>query len=209
MNRFMRTALFTVSALTISICCAKTDPTDIEDPTIPEISFGEIETVPAEGIVDGCIDLYIVNANGRPVKVSPDGKIVTAASCTETSITFTVSENFEYSRTGYIVVSCGRAAEILRISQKHGSILGNKAGWFELPAIVESYSYIYYTHDKCPLRPKNETTRSVSLRNITPRCGWHIRCTNAISERPTARMRSVSTSISANSATIRKTKCRP
>jgi len=154
MNRFMRTALLTAFVLTISICCAKTDPAEIEDPTIPEISFGEIAAVPAEGIVDGCIDLYIVNANGRPVKVSPDGKIVTAASCTETSITFTVSENFEYSRTGYIVVSCGRAAEILRISQKHGSILGNKAGWFELPAIVESDSYIYYAHDKLPSSPE-------------------------------------------------------
>ena len=153
MIRLTKTVTFIALILTVSICCAKPAPEDVEDPTIPEISFGEAAVVPAAGIVDGCIDMFIADANGRPVNVSPDGKIVTSASCTETSITFTVSENFDKARTGYIVVSCGRAAEILRIPQQRGSILGNKAGWFELPEIVENDAYIHFAHDKLPSSP--------------------------------------------------------
>ncbi|MBP3483040.1 MAG: DNA/RNA non-specific endonuclease [Alistipes sp.] len=153
MIRFIRTAIHIALILSVTVCCAKTDLEGSEDPAIPRITFGNTEPIPAAGIENGCVEMTIADANGRAVKVSPDGKVVTAASCTETAVIFSVSENTGSDRTGYVVVSCGKAAEILRISQKRGTVLHRKSGWYELPEIADDEAYIYFTHDKLPSSP--------------------------------------------------------
>ncbi len=154
MSRVLRSAVLAVSATVILVCCTKENTEAVPD-NDTVLTVGTIAVVPSDGIVDGRFQITITDRGNNEVKVMPDGTVVTEASFDETTseIVFTVGENTGMVRSGYIVLSCGKAAEVAKIEQRPGTILKGKSGWYEIPAIVDNDSYIYYSHSSLPSAP--------------------------------------------------------
>lgn len=72
---------------------------------IPSITKTDISGISADGISNATATITFANADGWDVAVTPDGTIVTAASISGTTITYSVSANDGNARTGSITVT--------------------------------------------------------------------------------------------------------
>lgn len=73
--------------------------------TIPSITKTDISGISADGISNATATVTFANADGWNVAVTPDGTIVTAASISGTTITYSVGANGGSARTGSITVT--------------------------------------------------------------------------------------------------------
>lgn len=153
MGKLIKTAAVALSIMTVLVCCAKGSDEELHNTTM---SIGTIGEVPSEGISEGRFAITLTDRGNNEVKAMPDGTVVTAAAFDESTseIVFSVSENTGMSRSGYIVLSCGKAAEVAKIEQHQGTILKGKSGWYELPVITDSENHIYYSHSSLPSAPE-------------------------------------------------------
>ncbi len=73
--------------------------------TVPSITKTDISGISADGISNATATVTFANADGWNVAVTPDGTIVTAASISGTTITYSVGANGGSARTGSITVT--------------------------------------------------------------------------------------------------------
>ena len=76
--------------------------------TLPTITKTDISNVPADGVSGASTTVTFANNDGWTASVTPDGTVVTAASISGNTITYTVAANSAGARSGSITVSLSR-----------------------------------------------------------------------------------------------------
>ena len=85
-------------------------------PATPKISASDIADVPAEGVQNATAEITKKNITGD-VTVTKDGTVVTAASLSGETLTYTVSENTGDAREGWIKLEADGAECTIKVSQ--------------------------------------------------------------------------------------------
>jgi len=78
----------------------------------PSISCSDITDVPYEGVTDATATVTFTNATGWTPNITCDGTIVTSASLSESTVTYSVSENEgDEDRTGSFTITLSKSGE--------------------------------------------------------------------------------------------------
>ena len=85
-------------------------------PATPKISASDIADVPAEGVQNATAEITKKNITGE-VTVTKDGTVVTAASLSGETLTYTVSANSGDAREGWIKLAADGAECTIKVSQ--------------------------------------------------------------------------------------------
>lgn len=96
---------------------------EVQGPADPTVTASDIKDVPAEGVTDATATVTIANAEGWTVRVDFDGTVVTTASLTESTLTYTVSANEtqqarEGSITIHLIKDSTDLATTIKVTQK-------------------------------------------------------------------------------------------
>lgn len=91
--------------------------------TVPTITSTDISGITTAGVTGATTSITLTNASDWTASVTPDGTIVTAASITGTTITYSVAANTGTARTGSITVSLSKdgrtdVTAVISVSQK-------------------------------------------------------------------------------------------
>lgn len=94
--------------------------------TVPTITKTDISGVSAEGVTGATTTVTFTNNDGWTTIVTPDGDIVTAASISGNTITYSVAQNADDARTGFITVTLSKAGRsnvfaTINVSQQAGN----------------------------------------------------------------------------------------
>lgn len=100
----------------------------------PSIEASDITGVAAEGVTDATKTITISNADGWTASVTPDGTVVTAASISESTITYTVAANTGEARDGKITVKLAKSGETDVTKDIKVSQVGASSGGGSIPA---------------------------------------------------------------------------
>lgn len=82
----------------------------------PKIIASDITGVPAEGVSGATVQISLSNIT-ETVKATPDGSVVTAASVSGETLTYSVSQNTGAAREGYIKLSANGIEKTIRVLQ--------------------------------------------------------------------------------------------
>ena len=94
--------------------------------TVPTITTTDITGVSAEGVTGATTTVTFADNDGWTASVTPDGSIVTAASISGNTITYSVAENTDDARTGTITVALSKtgrtdALATINVGQQAGN----------------------------------------------------------------------------------------
>lgn len=131
--------------------------------TVPTIYVTDVTDVPAAGVTNATTAVSFANSDGWTASVTPDNTIVTAASISGTTVTYTVAENTGGSRSGSIVVTLTKNDDNTRSLSKTISVAQVAA---EGQSSTKTYQHIFTT--------KPSVGNNVSLSNVA----WNITATN-------------------------------
>ena len=94
----------------------------------PVLSVGDIANVPAAGVTGATVQITVKNINS--VRATPDGTVVTSASVTGNTLTYTVSENTSSEvREGQITLSAAGVDDVIvKVNQKAAGAVVSKTG---------------------------------------------------------------------------------
>ena len=121
-------------------------------PATPSIKASNIEGVPAEGVTNATATVSVKNIDGD-VTVTNDGTVVTAASLSGNTLTYTVSANTGDARKGWIKLAATSAECEITVSQLSASgthslpyeeSFGSNQGEFTIEDVnISSLSYVW------------------------------------------------------------------
>ena len=121
-------------------------------PATPSIKASDIEGVPAEGVTNATATVSVKNIDGN-VTVTKDGTVVTAASLSGNTLTYTVSANTGDAREGWIKLAATGAECTIKVSQlgvasthslPYEESFGSNQGEFTIEDVnISSLSYVW------------------------------------------------------------------
>ena len=117
-------------------------------PATPSIKASDIEGVPAEGVTSATATVSVKNIDGN-VTVTKDGTVVTAASLSGNTLTYTVSENTGDAREGWIKLAATGAECTIKVSQ----LSANVEYYVKVNSIVSGTRVLIVHNDEKALTP--------------------------------------------------------
>ena len=117
-------------------------------PATPKISASDIADVPAEGVQNATAEITKKNITGD-VTVTKDGTVVTAASLSGNTLTYTVSANTGDAREGWIKLAATGAECTIKVSQ----LSANVEYYVKVNSIVSGTRVLIVHNDEKALTP--------------------------------------------------------
>ena len=117
-------------------------------PATPSIKASDIEGVPAEGVQNATAEITKKNITGD-VTVTKDGTVVTAASLSGNTLTYTVSANTGDAREGWIKLAATGAECTIKVSQ----LSANVEYYVKVNSIVSGTRVLIVHNDEKALTP--------------------------------------------------------
>ncbi len=139
-------------------------------PTTPSITASDIKDVPAAG-VQGATTTVILKNLTSGVTVTKDGVVVTAASLSGSTLTYTVSENTGDAREGWIKLAADGAECTITVSQLTSII----EYYVKVNKIVSGEKFLIVYNDEKAFTPFTDSYAYVSATAVTVNDGKILR----------------------------------